>query len=210
MSNASPFWTSTLRDLSIDIKNATSHEVLAPQHALWSFGSPFGTPTLTNSQHGSSLGSVRVHSLTLFALPGACDMTPGSTYRPATLQPPCLGREPRLGLRQFLLLVSIQLEMFRLQMVRIIEHNNVLQVPSTCKLQAMAFQNSISMGFLLFSYFSNCVCVVVLSFISLNSISLICNIDDSITTTQFPVQILFLQGWALAFQFLVQVHLCVF
>ncbi len=110
----------------------------------------------------------------------------------------------------FLLLVSIQLEMFRLQMVRIIEHNIVFQVPSTCKLQAMAFQNSISMGFLFLSYFSNCMCVVVLSFISLNSISLICNIDDSITTTQFPVQILFLQGWALAFQFLIQVHLCVF
>jgi hypothetical protein len=51
-------------------------------------------------KNGSSLGSVRVHSLTLFALPGACDMTPGSIYRPATLQPPCLGREPRLGLRQ--------------------------------------------------------------------------------------------------------------
>jgi hypothetical protein len=30
-------------------------------------------------------------------------MTPGSTYRPATLQPPCLGREPRLGLRQGIL-----------------------------------------------------------------------------------------------------------
>jgi hypothetical protein len=100
MSNASPFWTSTLQDLSIDIKSATSHGVLTPQNALWSFGSPFGTPTLTNSQHGSSLGSVRVHSLTLFALPGACDMTPGSTYRPTTSQPPCLGREPRLGLRQ--------------------------------------------------------------------------------------------------------------
>jgi hypothetical protein len=28
-------------------------------------------------------------------------MTPGSTYKPATLQPPCLGREPRLGLRHF-------------------------------------------------------------------------------------------------------------
>jgi hypothetical protein len=27
-------------------------------------------------------------------------MTPGSTYKPATLQPPCLSREPRLGLRQ--------------------------------------------------------------------------------------------------------------
>jgi len=103
MSNASPFWTSTLWDLSIDIKSATSHGVLTPENALWSFGSPFGTPTLTNSQHGSSLGSVKVHSLTLFAFPGACDMTPGSTYRPATLQPPCLGRKPRLGLRHFLL-----------------------------------------------------------------------------------------------------------
>jgi hypothetical protein len=99
MSNAIPFWASTLQDLSIDIKSATSHGVLTPQNAFWSFESPFGTATLTNSQHGSSLGSVRVHSLTLFALPGACDMTPGSTYRPATLQPPCLGREPRLGLR---------------------------------------------------------------------------------------------------------------
>jgi hypothetical protein len=40
---------------------------------------------------------VRVHSLTLFglfALPGACDVTPGSTSRPATSQPPYLGRKP--------------------------------------------------------------------------------------------------------------------
>jgi hypothetical protein len=40
---------------------------------------------------------VKVHSLTLsrlFALPGACDVTPGSTSRPATSQPPCLGRKP--------------------------------------------------------------------------------------------------------------------
>jgi hypothetical protein len=49
----------------------------------------------SNSHHGSSLGSVRVHSLTLFALPGACDVTPGSLPWPATLQPPCLGREPK-------------------------------------------------------------------------------------------------------------------
>jgi hypothetical protein len=28
-------------------------------------------------------------------------MTPGSTYRLATLQPPCLGHEPRLGLRHW-------------------------------------------------------------------------------------------------------------
>jgi hypothetical protein len=40
---------------------------------------------------------VKVHSLTLsglFALLGACDVTPGSTSRPATSQPPCLGRKP--------------------------------------------------------------------------------------------------------------------
>ncbi len=40
------------------------------------------------------------HSLTLFALfalfalPGACDVTLGSTSRPATSQPPCLSRKP--------------------------------------------------------------------------------------------------------------------
>jgi hypothetical protein len=57
-----------------------------------------------NSQHGSSLGSslgsVRVHSLTLFALPGACNVTPGSTIRPATLQPLALVASPKLGLWQ--------------------------------------------------------------------------------------------------------------
>jgi hypothetical protein len=38
----------------------------------------------SNSQHGSSLGSVRAHSLTLFALPGACGVLPGL---PLGLQP---------------------------------------------------------------------------------------------------------------------------
>jgi hypothetical protein len=49
----------------------------------------------SNSQHGSSLGSVRVHSLTLFALLGACDVTHGSFSWPVTLQPPCFGRKPK-------------------------------------------------------------------------------------------------------------------
>jgi hypothetical protein len=44
-----------------------------------------------NSQHGSSLGSVRVHSLTLFAFPGVCNVTFGSL----NLATPCLGREPK-------------------------------------------------------------------------------------------------------------------
>jgi hypothetical protein len=30
----------------------------------------------SNFQHGSSLGSVRVHALTLFAFLGVCDVTP--------------------------------------------------------------------------------------------------------------------------------------
>jgi hypothetical protein len=49
----------------------------------------------SNSQHRSSLRSARVHSLTLFALLGACEMTLGSPFWPATLQPPCLGHEPK-------------------------------------------------------------------------------------------------------------------
>ncbi len=54
----------------------------------------------SNSQHWSSLGSVRAHSLTLFALSGACDVTFGSPSWPATLQPLALIASPRLGLRQ--------------------------------------------------------------------------------------------------------------
>jgi hypothetical protein len=50
----------------------------------------------SNSQHGSSLGSVRVHSLTLSYIPGSmwCDSRPSSW--PAPLQPHCLGHEPKV------------------------------------------------------------------------------------------------------------------
>jgi hypothetical protein len=51
-----------------------------------------------NSQHGSSLVSVKVHSLTLFALSGACDVTPGSPSWLVTLQPFALVASPKLGL----------------------------------------------------------------------------------------------------------------
>jgi hypothetical protein len=53
----------------------------------------------SNSYNGSSLGSVRVHSLTLFALSGACDVTPKSFSWPATLQPFASVENPKLGLR---------------------------------------------------------------------------------------------------------------
>ncbi len=49
----------------------------------------------SNSHNGSTLGSVKVHSFTLFALPGACEVTLGPPSWPITLQPPCLGCEPK-------------------------------------------------------------------------------------------------------------------
>jgi hypothetical protein len=42
---------------------------------------------------------VKVHSLTLFALPGACEVTPKSPSWPATLPHLALVASPRLGLR---------------------------------------------------------------------------------------------------------------
>jgi hypothetical protein len=54
----------------------------------------------SNSQHGSSLGSVRVHSLRLFALSRACDVTLGFFSWLVTLQLLALVASLRLRLRQ--------------------------------------------------------------------------------------------------------------
>jgi hypothetical protein len=53
----------------------------------------------SNSYNESSLGSVKVHSLTLFALSRTCNVTPGSFFWPATLQPLASVTSPRLRLR---------------------------------------------------------------------------------------------------------------
>jgi hypothetical protein len=53
----------------------------------------------SNSHNGSSLGRVRVCSLTFSAHPGACDVTPMSPSWPVTLQPLALVMSPRLRLR---------------------------------------------------------------------------------------------------------------
>jgi hypothetical protein len=55
----------------------------------------------SNSQHGSSLGNVRVHALTLFALSRACEVTTRSPSWPTTLQPPCFGHEPKARIATF-------------------------------------------------------------------------------------------------------------
>jgi hypothetical protein len=60
----------------------------------------------SNSQHGISLVSVRVHSLTLFALSGTCDVTPGCPFWLTTLQALALVASARLGLRHLTTFVS--------------------------------------------------------------------------------------------------------
>ncbi len=52
-----------------------------------------------NSHNGSSFESVRVHSLALLALPGACEVTPGLLLGPQPCNPLALVESPRLGLR---------------------------------------------------------------------------------------------------------------
>jgi hypothetical protein len=59
--------------------------VLKIQKSIWD----------SNSHNGSSLGSVRIHYLTLLVVPGACEVTLGPSSWPATLQPPCFRREPK-------------------------------------------------------------------------------------------------------------------
>ncbi len=111
MSNASPFQTSTFQELSIDIKNATIHQVLTPVIALKSFGSPprLHLPKWEPWECEGSFLHTPSHFLTL---PGVCDVTPGlllgphscnafvltpglPSSWPGTLQPLCLDREPK-------------------------------------------------------------------------------------------------------------------
>jgi hypothetical protein len=55
----------------------------------------------SNSQHGSSLGSVRVHSFTLFALLEHVMWLPGLSLSPQPCNPLALVVSPRLRLRHF-------------------------------------------------------------------------------------------------------------
>ncbi len=54
----------------------------------------------SNSHNGNSLGSAKVHSFTLFAFLGTCDVTLRPFYWPTTLLALALVVSPKLGLRQ--------------------------------------------------------------------------------------------------------------
>ncbi len=56
----------------------------------------------SNSYNANSFGSVKVHSLTLFAFLGTCDVTPMSFSWPTTLQPLASVMNPGLRLQQII------------------------------------------------------------------------------------------------------------
>jgi hypothetical protein len=60
----------------------------------------------SNSYNGSSLGSVRIHALTFFALSGACDLTPQVFLLACNLATPCFGREPKAKVATYTCLLS--------------------------------------------------------------------------------------------------------
>jgi hypothetical protein len=66
MGDASPFYTSTLQYLSNDIKKILEVMGFDPCNRALKVCESIED---SNSQHGSSLWSVRVHSLTLFGTP---------------------------------------------------------------------------------------------------------------------------------------------
>ncbi len=91
MGHASPFQTSTFQYLFNDINNSLVHWVLTPAIALWTFRSPQDS----NSQCGSSLGSVRAYSLTLSCTPGSMRHDSQASLLARNLATPYLGRKPK-------------------------------------------------------------------------------------------------------------------
>ncbi len=91
MSNVSPFYISMFKELFNDIRNTSRHLVFTHVIALWRFRFPLGF----HLPSGSCLGSVKVHSFTFSYIPENmwCDFWASSWA--ATLQPLCLGCEPK-------------------------------------------------------------------------------------------------------------------
>ncbi len=79
-----------------------SHSLHSQEHVMWFrvslLARNLATPCL-GREPKARVVAMRVHSLTLFALPGTCDVSPGSPSCTATLQPLALVVSLRLGLR---------------------------------------------------------------------------------------------------------------
>jgi len=121
-----------LQEISNEIKNATSHWFLTLAIALWSFGSPPGLHLPKWELPWECEGSLPHTPSHFLTLRGVCDVTLGlllalipglPSFRPVTLQPLCLSREPKarvatlttaphLSLRAFLDGIWTSFEMF--------------------------------------------------------------------------------------------------
>jgi len=85
------FYTFTFQELSNYIRNSSIQWVLTPVSLFKNLEVHWDS----NSQNGSSLGSVRVHSLTLSYIPGSMRCDSWASLLAYALASPCLGLEPK-------------------------------------------------------------------------------------------------------------------
>jgi len=92
MDHASPFHTFTFQKLFNDIRNFSIQWVLTFVIAFWRFESPSGL----NSQSGSSLWSVEVHSFGLSHTPRSMKCDSWASLLVRSFVSPCFGHEPKV------------------------------------------------------------------------------------------------------------------
>jgi hypothetical protein len=92
MGHVSPFQTSKFQELSNDIRNFSIQWVLT----LQSPSKDSRVHRNSNSQNGSLLGSVRVHSFTLSFTPENMRCDSQASLLACNLVSPCFGREPKV------------------------------------------------------------------------------------------------------------------
>ncbi len=92
MGHENSFYTFTFQYISSDIRDFSIQWVLTLAIALWDLGVHWDS----NSQNGSSLGSVEFHSLTLSHTSGSMECDSHASFLAFTFVSPCLGREPKV------------------------------------------------------------------------------------------------------------------
>jgi hypothetical protein len=91
MDHASPFQTSMFQEPSNDIRTPQSNGIWP----LQSLSKNLGVRRNSNSQSGSSLGNVKVHSLVLFCIPGNMKHDSQTSLLARTFASLCFGHKPK-------------------------------------------------------------------------------------------------------------------
>jgi hypothetical protein len=92
-----PFYTSMFQELFNDIRNSSIQWGFDPCNCSLKIRESIRTP---NSQSGSSLGSVRVHSLALSYTPRSMKCDSHAFFLAFTFANPCFGRKPKAWVTQ--------------------------------------------------------------------------------------------------------------